>query len=310
MGKIRELSAIVREIPDGSTIGLGGFIITRCCMAFAAELIRQGKKGLKCYSIMGTMEADLLVGAGCAAEYSYAGGSLDRFGKLDRVNASIRNGQKPTLVKEYSALALAQMFEAGAQGMPFVPSKALMGTDMLKVLLENGDDSVKMGKDPWTGEDWVYIKACNPDYSVIHANAVDEKGNVIIHGATWDTEIAKAGKKLIVTAEKLVSNEYVKTHPEEVTIPGCYTYAAAIVPAGCYPTAIFGELDYDAKAMWYYAKANQDQGMFDEMVNEYILGTEDHFAFLEKVGGLKRLSQLKVDPIKSYTIQDLRKPQA
>lgn len=310
MGKLRELNEIVKEIPDGASIGLGGFIITRCPMAFAAELIRQKKKDLVCYSIMGTMEADFLVGAGCVKEYSYAGGSLDRFGRLDRVNASIANGGKPTLVKEYSALSLALMFQAGSMGVPFIPTKALIGTDMLDTLLSSGDESVRMGKDPWTGEDWLYMKACTPDYSVIHANAVDEKGNVIIHGATWDLELAKAGKKLIVTAERMVSNEYVKAHPEEVSIPGAYTYAMAIVPAGGYPTAIFGEYDYDAKAMWHYAAANQDQAKFDEMVKEYVLGTEDHFEFLDKIGGLKRLNELRVDPVKSYRTQDLRKPGA
>lgn len=308
MDKIRELSELVREIPDGSTIGLGGFIITRCPMAFAAELIRQGKKDLTCYSIMGTMEADLLVGAGCVKEYSYAGGSLDRFGKLDRINACIANGHKPAHIKEYSALSLALMFQAGAMGAPFIPTKSLLGTDMLEQLLADGDDSVRMGKDPWTGEDWLYIKACHPDYCVIHANAVDETGNVIIHGPLWDLEMAKSAKKLIVTAERLVSNEYVKAHPEEVKIPSAYTYAASIVPAGCYPACIFGEWDFDTKALWHYSKANQDQALFDEMLKEYVHGTKDHFDFLQKVGGLKRLAELQVDSTKSYRIQDLTKP--
>ncbi|MBR1660648.1 MAG: CoA transferase subunit A [Oscillospiraceae bacterium] len=308
MDKIRDLRELVREIPNGSTIGLGGFIITRCPMAFAAELIRQGKKELVCYSIMGTMEADLLVGAGCAREYSYAGGSLDRFGRLDRVNASISGGGRPAVVKEYSALSLALMFRAGAMGIPFLPTKALLGTDMLKKLLADGEDTVRMGKDPWTGEDWLYIKACRPDYSIIHANAVDEKGNVIIQGAAWDLDLAKAGKKLMVTAERLVSNEYVKAHPELVSIPGAYTYGAAIVPAGCYPTSIFGELDFDAKAMWYYSRANQEQGLFDALLKEYVYGTSDHFDFIQKIGGLKRLAALRVDSNRSYRIQDLSKP--
>ena len=269
MSKIRELSELIHEIPDGSSIGLGGFIITRCGMAAAAEMIRQGKKDLTCYSIMGTMEADFLVGAGCVKENNYAGGSLDRFGRLDRVNASINRGGNPTRVNEYSALSLALMFQAGSMGIPFIPTKALIGTDMLKALMEKKTDTVRMGKDPWTGEDWLYIKACRPDYSIIHANAVDENGNVIIHGPSWDLELAKAGKKLIVTAEKLVSNEYVKAHPEEVAIPSAFTYAAAIVPAGCYPTCIFGEWDFDAKALYYYSRVNQDDKLFKEMLDEY-----------------------------------------
>ncbi len=311
MNKIRELSDIVREIPDGSSIGLGGFIISRCPMAFAAELIRQKKKDLICYSMMGTLEADLLVGAGCVKEYSYSGGSMGRFGKLGRINASIENGQNPTLVKEYTGLSMALMFQAGCMGVPFVPTKSLMGTDMLETLLKRNDDSVKMGEDPWTGEKWLYIKACRPDYSVIHANAVDESGNVIIHGPLWDLETAKASKKLIVTAERLVSNEYTKAHPEEVRIPGAFTYAAAIVPMGCYPSCIFGEWDYDAQALWYYSKCNEDQALFDDLLAKYVYGTKDHYEFIDKVGGMKKMIELQVDSTKSYRMDmDLSKPKA
>jgi acyl CoA:acetate/3-ketoacid CoA transferase alpha subunit len=299
VNKIRDLTDIVREIPDGSEIGLGGFIITRCPMAFAAEMIRQGKKDLVLHSLMGTLEADLLVGAGCAKSYSYCGGSMGRFGKLGRINEAIENGG-PTLVKEYSGLSMALQFEAGMMGIPFIPTKSLIGTDMLETLLAKNDPTVKMGKDPWTGEDYLYLKACRPDYSVIHAQAGDEKGNVIIHGAIWDLETAKAAKKLIVTAEKLVSNEYVKAHPEEVKIPGVYTYAAAIVPFGSYPACVFGEYDYDADALWQYGKINQNQAEFDEMLQKYVYGTKDHYDFLDKIGGLKKLSSLQVDSTRSY----------
>ena len=161
MNKIRDLTDIVREIPDGSDIGLGGFIITRCPMAFAAEMIRQGKKDLVLYSLMGTLEADLLVGAGCAKSYSYCGGSMGRFGKLGRVNEAIENGG-PTLVKEYTGLSMALQFEAGMMGIPFIPTKSLIGTDMLETLLAKNDPTVKMGKDPWSGEDYLYLRLAVP----------------------------------------------------------------------------------------------------------------------------------------------------
>ena len=298
MNKIRDLVDLVREIPDGADIGLGGFIISRCPMAFAAVMIRQGKKDLVIYSLMGTLEADLLVGAGCVKSYAYSGGSMGRFGRLGRVNEAIERGT--TEVKEYSGLSMALQFQAGCMGIPFIPTKSLIGTEMLDTLLTKKDDSVKMGKDPWTGEDYLYLKALRPDYCVIHANAVDEKGNVIIHGPVWDLETAKAAKKLIVTAERLVSNEYVKAHPEEVKIPGAFTYAVSIVPNGSYPACVFGEFDYDAEALWHYGKVNLDQEEFDAMLKEYVYGTKDHYDFMEKVGGLKKISSLRVDSTRAY----------
>ena len=295
MNKIRELSDIVREIPDkGAELALGGFIITRCSMAFVAELIRQGKKDLTLFSVMGTMEADLLVGAGCVKSYSYGGGSLDRFGKLSRVNEAIVT--KSTEIKEYSALGMGLRFLAGSLGIPYIPSKVMMGTDMYENI--KGDTAaMQMGTSPFDSQPYLYFSALQPEYAVIHAQAVDEKGNVLIEGPVWDLETAKAGKKLIVEAEKLVSTEYVKRNPDKVTIPGIYTYAAAIVPYGAYPASTYKCYDYDAEVLTMYAKANQKQDTFDAYLKEYILGTKDHYEMIEKLGGHKKLAAIAADPV-------------
>ena len=299
MSKVRELSDIVREIPDrGAEIGLGGFIINRCPMAFAAELIRQGKKEIVLSSVSGTMEADLLVGAGCVKSYCYGGGSLDHFGRLSRVNENIERGG-PTIIKEYSNLAMAMRFTAGMMGIPYIPTKTLIGTDMLEKLMDD-KDCVQMGVSPFDGEKYLLLRMIQPEYVVIHAQAADENGNVLLEGPVWDLETAKAGKKLIVTAERLVSPEYVKHNPGLVTIPGIYTYAVAIVPAGGFPSAIYKVYDYDAEALTHYAKINQKQETFDEYLNEYILGTKNHNELLEKWGGLAKLEKLRADPVFGY----------
>ena len=299
MNKIRELSDIVREIPDaGAEIGLGGFIINRCCMAFVAELIRQGKKEIELSSVSGNMESDLLVGAGCVKSYAYGGGSLDHFGRLSRVNESIEQGTNG--IKEFSNLSMALRFTAGSMGVPFIATKTLLGTDMLQRLLEAGEDSIYIGESPFDGEKYVYLKKLQPEYVCIHAQAVDELGNVLIEGPIWDLETAKAGKKLIVTADRLVSNQYVKNNPGLVRIPGVYTYAAAIVPFGAFPAAVFKEYDYDAEALSHYARVNQKQETFDEYLNEYILGTKNNNELLEKWGGIAKMNALRADPAFGY----------
>jgi acyl CoA:acetate/3-ketoacid CoA transferase alpha subunit len=246
---------------------------------------------------MGTMEADLLVGAGAVKSYSYGGGSLDRFGKLSRVNEAIE--KKSVDIKEYSGLSLALRFLAGAMGIPFIPTKALIGTDMLETLIQD-KESMQMGVSPFDQEEYLFLCKLQPEYSVIHAQAVDEKGNVVIEGPVWDLETAKAGKKLIVTAERLISNEYIKRHPEKVTISGLYTYAAAVVPAGAYPAATYKVYDYDSKALTQYAKVNQKQETFDAYLNEYILGTKDHNEFIDKMGGLAALNAIRADLAYGY----------
>jgi glutaconate CoA-transferase subunit A len=82
MKKLTSLSEAVATIPSGSHIALSGFAITRCTIAFAHEVIRQGIKKLTISQCLGGMDTDMLVGAGVVDRMIYGGGSLDRFGTI------------------------------------------------------------------------------------------------------------------------------------------------------------------------------------------------------------------------------------
>lgn len=298
-GKVKRLEEIVAEIPDeGAHIALGGFAITRNPIAFAFELIRQNKRNLTIYQIVGGMETDLLVGAGLVKRLEYSAGSLDRFGRLERINEAIDKGLIE--VREYSGTSMALRFLAGAMGIPFIPTKYLLGTEMLKVLLDKKDEAVRVETSPFDGERYVYLKALQPDFAVIHAQYADEKGNVIIEGPHWDVETAKSAKRLFVTVEKVVSVEYVKRNPEKVVIPSVYVSAVAEVPFGAFPCAVYRCYDYDKEMLTEYAKVSKDEAEFRKFLENYVLGTKDFEEFLEKVGGLRRLNRIKADPVYGY----------
>jgi len=300
--KLMEMNDAVKEIPEvGAELALGGFAITRNPIAFVNELIRQGKRELKLYEIIGSMDADLLVGAGCVKSYTYSGGSLDKIGRLNRVNKAIESGK--IQVKEYSGLSISLRFLAGSLGAPFIPTKTLLGTDILKNLVKSKDRSVKISTSPFTGEKIVLLKSLQADYGVIHAQYADEKGNVIIEGPAWDIELAKSAKKLFVTVEKVVSNEYVKQHPEKVAIPGIYTHAVIEAPYGAYPTSVYRIYDYDGDSLAKYAQINNNDDVFNDYLKKYILGTKNHFEFLEKAVGLEKLFKLQADPIFGYNLK-------
>jgi len=296
--KVRDLKEVVSEIPAvGAEIALGGFAITRCPIAFACELIRQNKREMTLYEIIGSMDADLLVGAGAVKSLSYGGGSLDRFGRLGRINEAIENGTID--VKEYSGLGLTLRFTAGSMGIPFIPTKAMLGTEIIQNLLK-AEPAVKVGQSPFDGESYVFLGALQPEYSVIHCQYADKKGNVVTEGPVWDLDLAKAGRKLIVTVEKIVSTEYIKRFPEKVIIPGVYTYAVVEVPYGAYPTSVYKCYDYDARALKLYARINNNQQDFDEYLSKYVLGTKDHNEFIEQMGGIARLNSIAADPVFGY----------
>lgn len=295
--KVKELAEVVREIPDGAEIALGGFAITRNPIAFVNELIRQGKKNLIVYEIIGGMDADLLFGAGCVKTFSYGGGSLDRFGRINRVNEAIESGAVD--VREYSGLSISLRFLAGSLCIPYIPTKTLLGSDVLNKLIKK-DSSVRLDRSPFSNERIVLLEALQPEYAVLHAPYSDSKGNVVIEGPVWDMELGKSAKKLIVTVDKIVSNDYIKQNPEKVVIPSVYTYAVVEVPYGAYPTSTYKVYDYDGELISYYARINKTQADFDKFLEEYILSTKDHNGFLEKSGGLNRLVRIQADPVFGY----------
>lgn len=300
--KVRMLSDVVSEIPDrGAKIALGGFAITRCAVAFVSELIRQNKKEIDLYEALGSIDADILIGAGAVKRFSYSGGSLDRFGRLSRVNEAIENGTLE--IEEYSILSLNLRFMAAAMGLPFIASKTLLGTDILANLLKKNSGAVALGQSPFDeNEKYVYYSALSPDYAVIHGQYADRKGNVVIQGPVWDEELAKSAKKLIVVVDRIVSNETIKQSPEIVVIPSLYTYAVCEVPFGAYPTAVYKSYDYDAGFLKKYGKMNQSKAEFDAWLREYVLGTKDHNEFILKMAGMEKLSALQADPVFGYAI--------
>lgn len=299
MGKIMNLADAVSEIPNGAEIAIGGFAITRSPVAFICELIRQGKKDLNVYQSIVCMATDMLVGAGAVKKLSYGGGSLDRFGRMERINAAFENGIIDA--REFSGLSLTYRFLAGSLGIPYIPTKILLGTDILENLIKKNDESVMLSTSPYDSDDkLVFIKALQPDYAVIHAPYADEKGNVLIDGPVWDLEMAKAAKKLYVTVDQIVSNEFVKMHPEKVVIPNVFTYAVIEVPYGAYPTSVYKMYDYDSNMLTKYAKINKKQDEFDLFVNEYVKETKNHNEFLEKCGGISTINKIKADPVYGY----------
>ena len=130
--KVKSVADVVRSIPEGSHIALGGFAIARNAIVFAHEMIRQQKKNLTLSQGVMGMETDLLVGAGLVSKIIVGGGSLDRFGPVRCINRARDNG---TVVHvDSSSLSLAFGYLAGALGISFIPIKSLLASDMMERL--------------------------------------------------------------------------------------------------------------------------------------------------------------------------------
>ncbi len=293
------LAAAVASIPSGAHVALSGFAITRCTMAFAREVIRQGIKGLTVSQCVGAMEADLLVGAGAVERIIYGGGSLDRFGRLNCVNRGIEEG---TLVaEEYSSLSMAFRYLAGSLGLPFIPIRSLRGSDILKRLQQIAPSEVSAVDDPFSGENWLVLKPLLPDVAVVQVQVADEEGNAWILGPRWDNEEqVKASERAIVITERLVPTEVIRRDAERTVIPGFKVSHVVHLPFSAHPTSVYRVYDYDAEHIVQYAEATKTPEGVREYLDKYVYGVQDHWGYLELVGGMEHLTSLTADPILGY----------
>lgn len=299
MTKLSTLAEAVASISDGAHVALSGFAITRCTMAFAAEVIRRGIAGLTVSQCVGAMDADLLVGAGAVERIIYGGGSLDRFGRLNCVNRGIEQGT--LIAEEYSSLSMAFRYLAGALGLPFIPIRSLRGSDILGRLREVAPSEVGNVEDPFTGDDWLVLKPLVPDVAVVQVQAADEEGNAWILGPRWDNEEqVKASERTIVVTERLVPTETIRQESERTVIPGFRVSHVVHLPFAAHPTSVYRAYDYDAGHIRLYANASKTPEGVQEYLETYVHGVGDHWAYLERIGGLKHLTGLLADPILGY----------
>jgi glutaconate CoA-transferase subunit A len=298
--KLKSAREVVQSIPSGSHIALGGFSIARNPIILIHELIRQQKRNLTISQGVAGLDCDLLVGAGLVKRLIMGGGSLDRFGPVHCVNRARETNSLQH--EDYSSLSICFRYLAGALGLSYIPIKSLLGSEILESLEAGpGAGEVKRSECPFTGEEYVLLKALTPDVSIIHVQIADREGNCQINGPRWENEEqAKAGRRLIVVAEEIVSTEYIQRFPERTVIPGHRVEAVVHQPFGGVPSAVFGCYDYDAEHLRTYVDYVRNPERVKDYLSEFVFGCRDHWEYLEKLGGLRRMQEIESDRLLGY----------
>ena len=296
--KTTSLADAVRHfIHDGAHISFGGFTVNRQPMACAYEIIRQRITGLHVYMHSGGQALDPLIGAGCVRAVEIAYGANGRFAPTCvRFRKAVEHGE--LLVEDYTNYQMTLRFMAGAMGVPFLPVRSGMETDIVKrwgfdAEMRRSDARLPNRKlvvldNPFVEdnpEPLVLVPAINPDVTVIHAQQVDTQGTVRIAGLTFaDVEQARAARHVIVTCEELVEPEVLRAEPDRNHIPFFAVDAVVHVPYGAHPTACYGFYDYDAQHLNAYRAAAEDDGQFAAYLDKYVVGVEGHAEYLGKIG--------------------------
>lgn len=248
--------AIARYIRPGAVLGMGGQNIGRCPMALTHEIIRQRIGDLTVVGCNLSIAMDQLVGAGLVRRCECGSGNLERFGTTLCWRRGIEAGTLE--VEDYSHLAMVTRFLAGEMGVPFMPTRSLLGSDLLPPLQEAGGPA-RPGKahvidNPWApGEPVALVPALQPDVSIVHVQRADRMGNLIIEGfATHEPEMIRASRHVIASCEELVSTDEIRTHPEQTTVPFLHVSAVVVQSYGAYPTSTYRYYDYDAAQVAAY----------------------------------------------------------
>ena len=147
--------AISKYVFDGAVVGLGGQSIGRCSMALAHEIVRQGMKDLTLVGCNLAVSMDIMVGAGLVKRTECGTGNLERYGTAFRWRSAIEEGRLE--VADFSHLAMASRFLAGSLGLPFMPSKSLLGTDLLAKKKLDGPKPFSIIDNPWKEGDPVVL---------------------------------------------------------------------------------------------------------------------------------------------------------
>jgi len=277
MGKVMTTAdAIQKYVGDGEFLFIGGYI---CRPPFAAihEIIRQKKRDLTITRSNAADDFDMLIGAGCVKRFIATFISLGLYGLARCYRRSIEQGIPHKIeLEEYTNLSLPLMLMAGALGMPFVPVKDMVGTDLMKIKSFMGDDKYKMIESPFDGSPVMLVPALRPDVAIIHVQQADEDGNAQMWGIGGDCKWgANAARKVIVSCERIVSRETIGKDPSRTIVPSFKVVAVTEEPFGAHPGYTPGFYDADLSYGYLYKEASNTVEGFQAFLDEWVFGRKD-----------------------------------
>jgi glutaconate CoA-transferase subunit A len=279
--KVMSLDAAAALVPDGAIVGIGGSTLSRTPLAMVWALIRARRKDLVCARGISSTEGELLLAAGATRHLVTSWFSQGIVWGVSRIMRLYTETNRARF-EEWSHLAMGMRFRAGAMGVPFLPLRSMLGSDLIAQLPE-----ARVIDCPFTGERLVLVPALNPDVALIHVQRCDAYGNAQIDGLPFlDLDLAMAANRVILTTERIVANDQIRRRPDHTKIPFFAVEAVVEAPFGCAPHECFGlyepmfdHLDAYAAAL----KPDAERGIGDYL-DRYFYAPETWTDYLSRLG--------------------------
>ncbi len=275
-----EAEAVSRFVKDGDYISFDFSSFTRGPLCLIREIIRQGRRNLWYCAKFTLMESTLLAAASAVSKID-----VGFMGLGETLNRAVEAGQ--IQVSEWTNGTLTLRHQAGAMGVPFLPTRALLGSDTLTY------SGAKVVRDPFGGKPVALVPALNPEVGLIHVHQADVYGNARCFGpGVSPLETAMASRRVIISADEIIDHDDIRRDPAKTTIPYYMVDAVVFAPFGAYPGGVQGLYEMDFEHFGEYNTLER-QGRLKEYLDKYVHSVGSNTEMLEKRVGLERLNALR-----------------
>jgi glutaconate CoA-transferase subunit A len=273
--------AVERYVPDGASVLLGAGLEGLIPFAAGHEIMRQGRRDLTLMGPISDMLFDQMIGAGCARRVvaAWVGNVSAGLGHCFR--RAVEQGiPHPIEVHDHSNLTFALALHAGAQGVPYLPTKTALGTDLLHT-----NPDLQTIQSPYDGAPLVAVRALEPDVAFVSVQRADENGGAHCWGAMGvAAEACLASRSVVIVAEQVASRDTIASDPNRVLAPAFKVDAVVHDPFACHPSPMQGFYDRDHAFYHEYHEATRTAEGFARWEAEWVRGVPDRTAYMRKLG--------------------------
>jgi glutaconate CoA-transferase subunit A len=275
-------SAIADLVADGASVALGLQLEQMIPFAAGQEIIRHKKRDLTLIGPISDILFDQLIGAGCIKEVIAAWVGNVMMGSAYNFRRAVeQDGMKVFNLTNFSvALAL----QAGAMGVPFLPTRTALGSDITK-----GNHFFSPIFSPFAHKEPLWaVRALNPDVTIVHVQRSDRDGNAHCWGNFGVMlEGVRAAKRVIVVAEEIVEPEVIASDPNRTVIPGFLVNAIVECPYGAHPSPVQGYYKRDDAFFRQYHEQTKARADSEAWLERWVYGVADRRAYMNQLGACR-----------------------
>jgi glutaconate CoA-transferase subunit A len=269
-------NAIDRFVPDGASVALGMALESLIPFAAGHELIRQHRRDLELIGPISDMLFDQLIGAGCVRRITAAWVGNVSAGLGHNYRRAVEKGiPRPLELEEHSNFSVGLGLQAGAMGVPYLPTRTLLGSDLAR--FNPRIHPAQPGL--------LHVDAIVPDVAILHVQRADAEGHAHCWGNLGLTrEAGLAAERIILVAEEIVSPDLILSDPNRILLPPHRVVAVVQAPGGAHPSPVQGYYGRDHAQFGEYHTATRDREGFLRWLQEWVLNVPDRDAYIEKLG--------------------------